>query len=124
MQLSGFVLDPNTYPLPGASVVVEGLGVGTVTDSNGHFYFNNAAITGASWILISYVGYITARVSADYINRLNSTGDDAAIQLKQADPVTMQPVIVTTTTPKPQTAGFSWLWWVLGGIAAYKIFKK
>ena len=60
-QVSGTVEDVNKEPIIGASVVVKGTSVGTVTDLNGKFTIPKA--TGKSVLQISYVGYVSQTVS-------------------------------------------------------------
>lgn len=54
--LSGLVLD-ETGPVIGASVIVKGTTVGTVTDMDGHFSI--PGVKKGDVIQISYVGYST-----------------------------------------------------------------
>ena len=59
--ISGTVTDPDGSPLIGASVLVKGTSVGTVTDFNGHFSLN--VPEGQNTIVISYTGYETQEVA-------------------------------------------------------------
>lgn len=59
---SGKVADQNTnQPLAGANVIIEGSNSGAVTDMNGNFRFTGI-IPVKPLIVISYVGYETARL--------------------------------------------------------------
>ena len=63
VNIVGKVFDVETNdPLPGATIVVEGTNDGTVTGFDGTFSLS--ANEGTS-LLISYLGYETARVLAD-----------------------------------------------------------
>ena len=59
-EVSGTVADRNGNPLPGASVVVTGTSIGTVTDMNG--YYSIALPEGASSLMVAYVGYESQEV--------------------------------------------------------------
>jgi len=60
--ISGKVLDENSnQPLTGASVIVDGSNRGSVTDMNGNFSLSNIQSL-EPLIVISYVGYETARL--------------------------------------------------------------
>ena len=55
-EISGTVTDTIGNPIPGASVIIEGINFGTVTDNKGHFDFNNVP-PGKYMVIASYVGY-------------------------------------------------------------------
>lgn len=57
IEISGKVTDENGEPLPGASVVVKGSGVGTVTDAEGLYKLN--VPDNATTLVFSFVGYLT-----------------------------------------------------------------
>lgn len=64
MSISGTVVDEQR-PLPGASITIVGVsGVGTTTDLDGNFSFENTNITSQSKIQISYIGYETQNLPA------------------------------------------------------------
>ncbi|MFC4870966.1 SusC/RagA family TonB-linked outer membrane protein [Negadavirga shengliensis] len=54
IDISGTVSDENGNPIPGATVIVEGTNVGTVTDIDGKFSLN---VDEGAVIRISYIGY-------------------------------------------------------------------
>lgn len=60
-RVSGTVTDRNGDPIIGASVVVKGGTVGTITDLNGQFVIDAQR---GSTLLISYIGYKTREVAA------------------------------------------------------------
>lgn len=59
--ITGKVSDQGKEPLIGATVLVDGTSVGTVTDVNGDFSLS--VPTGASTLIVSYTGYATRRVA-------------------------------------------------------------
>jgi len=63
--MKGKVTDANGNPLEGASVVVSGTTLGTTTDPEGNFKIE---MTDSSPVLISYVGFKTAKVTPDFKN--------------------------------------------------------
>ncbi len=60
-QVSGTVQDSNNEPVIGASVVVKGTSIGSVTDLDGKFNIPKA--NGKSVLQISYVGYVPQTVA-------------------------------------------------------------
>ncbi|WP_196888395.1 TonB-dependent receptor [Aureivirga sp. CE67] len=54
--IRGIVLDENKNPLPGAAVMVEELGIGTMTDVNGNYLFLNVK-EGEYTVKVQYLGY-------------------------------------------------------------------
>lgn len=61
--VKGKVVDVNEKPLEGASVVVSGKAIGTVTDKDGVF---NLDLNDASPIVISYVGFKSVKLAPDF----------------------------------------------------------
>ncbi|MFS4467783.1 SusC/RagA family TonB-linked outer membrane protein [Maribacter sp. 2210JD10-5] len=59
--VSGTVLDQNSVPLPGASVVVKGTTVGMSTDFDGNFSLT--APQDAITLSVSYIGYVTKEIA-------------------------------------------------------------
>lgn len=55
-QLSGTVLDPDGFSLPGASVLVQGTDHGVATDFEGNF---TIMVEDSDVLLISFIGYIS-----------------------------------------------------------------
>jgi len=66
-MVKGKVVDANEKPLEGASVVVSGKTVGTVTDNEGNFVLN---LADASPIVISYVGFVSVKLEPDFENQM------------------------------------------------------
>lgn len=80
-SLKGTLTDDfNGEPLIGASIFVENLGKGTVTDLTGAFKLNNIT-NGKSTLVINYVGYETKRMEVT----VNGDTDLGAIALKSAE---------------------------------------
>ena len=62
-QTKGLVLDRETKaPLWGASILVEGIQKGTLSDSKGQFTLFN--LPKSTYLLVSFVGYEPLRISA------------------------------------------------------------
>lgn len=55
--VTGYVLDEENKPIPGANVVVEGTTIGTVTDGSGYYSITMPA--NATSLVYSYIGYTT-----------------------------------------------------------------
>ncbi|HRF39946.1 MAG TPA: carboxypeptidase-like regulatory domain-containing protein, partial [Saprospiraceae bacterium] len=95
--ITGTVTDQNKEPLIGATILVEGTSVGTVTDALGEFGLTVPA--GSSTLLISYTGYTTRRVELTAANNYSLT--------LETDAVTLSDVVVTAygTTRKEALTG-------------------
>ena len=61
-QVRGTVTDENGEPVIGASVVVKGTTVGTVTDMDGKFALPEVP-SSAKTLMISYIGMVTQEVA-------------------------------------------------------------
>jgi len=59
-QITGTVTDSDGAPLVGASIVKQGTSVGTTTDFDGNFTFDDAAL--GDILIVSYIGYETKNV--------------------------------------------------------------
>ncbi|MBL7973068.1 MAG: TonB family protein [Prolixibacteraceae bacterium] len=66
--VNGKVVDSEDKPLEGASVVVLGKAIGTVTDKDGVFNLN---INDTSSIVVSYVGFKTVKLAPDFEKLMN-----------------------------------------------------
>lgn len=79
-KISGVVVDQQGLPLIGASVLVKGTNIGTMTDLDGVFIL--PASGNSTTILVSFIGYTTKEVVAnDQKNRIVLTED--ANELKE-----------------------------------------
>ncbi|CAK7031506.1 MAG: TonB-dependent receptor P26 [Parabacteroides distasonis] len=83
ITVSGNVVDEGNEPVIGASVIVEGTNIGTVTDLDGNFSLMN--VPRQATLRVSYVGMATQSVQA---------APKVKIQLK-ADTQTIDEVVVT-----------------------------
>lgn len=71
-SISGVIVDENSEPLVGASVLIKGTSSGTVSDENGMFQLNVPA--GSDVLVVSYTGYESRDVTLDGVsNSLNIT---------------------------------------------------
>jgi len=61
-KITGSVRDQSGAVIPGASVVLKGTTIGTVTDTNGTFSLSN--VPSKSTIVCSFVGMVTQEISA------------------------------------------------------------
>jgi len=61
-KITGTVVDENNEPLIGASVVVKGSQITTMTDTNGEF---SMEVSPQSTLVITYIGYVSLEVKAD-----------------------------------------------------------
>jgi len=66
--VKGKVVDANEKPLEGASVVVSGKTIGTVTDKDGVFNLN---LSDTSSIVVSYVGFKSVKLAPDFEKLMN-----------------------------------------------------
>ena len=73
--LQGRVTDEQGRSLPGASVIIKGIKVGTTTDSSGNFSIK--PIPKSGFIVISFIGYVTKELPFD-----NTRHEGFLIQLK------------------------------------------
>ena len=88
--VKGVVLDSNGEAVIGASVVVEGSTVGTITDVDGKFSIDK--FNGGT-LVVSYVGFTTQRVSA-------KAGQSITVRLKEESELLDEVVVVGFGTQK------------------------
>ena len=69
--IEGKVSDQNGLPLPGANIKVPGTSIGTTADANGAFVFDIPDTT--KFIEVSYIGYITRKISVENKSRVEIT---------------------------------------------------
>jgi len=60
LTITGTVTDPGGQPIPGASVIVKGITIGTVTGNDGDFSLRIPA--NAKTLVVSFVGYATREI--------------------------------------------------------------
>ncbi|MFC4870381.1 TonB-dependent receptor [Negadavirga shengliensis] len=96
-QINGHVRDAVTgEPLPGANIILEGKGTGSVADMEGNFVLD-ALPQGAYGLRVSYVGYQTARMQV----QVPLTGE-LVFEMKPST-VTTEEFIVTGTRASATT---------------------
>ncbi|WP_346855935.1 TonB-dependent receptor [uncultured Draconibacterium sp.] len=101
--LSGKVEDATSNePLPFVNVVVSGTGIGTVTDENGHFEFDNLN-SGYIRIEASFVGYTKYASPEVEVSRANTTFIEIRLEKSQSKieevTVTASPFRKTAESP-------------------------
>ena len=74
--VSGKVNDNKSNPIQGASVILKGTNMGTVTDSNGNFQLKVPSNNGS--IVISFVGYKTEEL---VLNKLKSSNGEITTEI-------------------------------------------
>lgn len=100
--VSGSVIDPaGNETLVGVNVVVEGVGIGTITDLDGNFTLKLPEENTPYVLLFSYIGYDSKRIEGvsatkSSPNKLNITLSVAAAELQE--------VIVTATVRRESVA--------------------
>lgn len=62
-QITGVIIDEQGEPVIGASVMVKGTSIGTITDVDGHYSLSNVPLN--SIVNISYIGYKSLELKAD-----------------------------------------------------------
>ena len=72
-NLKGRVIDSNGFPLPGATLIVDG-DKGTVSDFNGFYRFVNLD-SGSIEIKVSYIGFEGSTVSVELTDNSTTTKD-------------------------------------------------
>lgn len=80
-EITGKVTDSQGEPLPGATVVVKGSSIGTVTDMNGFFSLNIPVNTET--IQISFVGMNTQEIAVTGRNTFNVVLEESAFTLEE-----------------------------------------
>ena len=88
-QVKGLVLDSETKaPLWGASIQVEGVQKGTISDSKGNFSLSNLPVN--TTLVVSFVGYEPKQISVTnaekiLLNRSNFLQDEVIVKATRAD---------------------------------------
>jgi len=77
--VTGKVISENGSPLKGASVIISGKTIGTITDADGSF---KLILTDASPIVVSYVGFESAKVNPDFEKEMKIILKGATIPIK------------------------------------------
>ena len=79
--ISGTVIGDDKVPIPGASIIVKGTTVGTVTDFNGKFTLN--VPTSAKILLFSFVGMQTKDVQIGNMSIYNVTLSESNVGIEE-----------------------------------------
>jgi TonB-linked SusC/RagA family outer membrane protein len=72
-QITGIIQDGNGEPIPGASVLVKGTTIGTVTDLSGSFVLD---VSDGAILVVSFIGYATKEVVVGSQTALTITLED------------------------------------------------
>lgn len=80
LQIKGTVTDANAFPLPGASVIVEGTTTGASTDFDGNF---ELTVPTDAKLTISYIGYVTKTINVAGQTTLNITLNEDVNSLEE-----------------------------------------
>lgn len=83
---TGIVMDTDGEPLIGATVLIKGTGIGTVTDINGNFSIKGTG--GKDVVIFSYIGYLSQEVTP------GAKSEPLNVVLK-IDAIGMEEVVVT-----------------------------
>jgi len=81
ITVTGTVTDTHGKPIPGATVLIKGTNIGTITDSNGKFSLT--ANNKNNVLVVSYVGYATQRFQIGNQTHFNIVLREAAMGLNQ-----------------------------------------
>src|SRR5690606_6532995 len=79
--ITGKVTDDTGVPIPGATVVIKGSAVGTVTDIEGNYSLTLSA--NAETLVFSFVGMATQEVAIGNQNQINVTLEQDASDLDE-----------------------------------------
>ena len=77
--IQGKVIDESGQPVIGATVIVKGASMGTITDADGNFSINAAP---KDVITISYIGFTTAEVAVETKTSIDVTLKESVTQMK------------------------------------------
>lgn len=84
-------------PLVGASVVIEGTTLGSITDLNGEYQFNGSITEGGHVLVVSFVGYATKRQPVTI-----SAGQQTLDVDMQSDALGLSEVVVVGSTVRQE----------------------
>ncbi len=79
-RVKGVVLNENGQPLPGASVMIKGTGVGVKADTDGSFIID---VNADAILVISYVGYETSEIKVDGRNSITVSLKPSVVILEE-----------------------------------------
>jgi TonB-linked SusC/RagA family outer membrane protein len=79
--ITGKVTDSNGEPLPGATVMVKGTTIGTVTDADGNYSLSN--VPDDATLVFSFVGMETQEINVGNRTRIDVTLQEEAVALQE-----------------------------------------
>ena len=82
ISVKGTITDVGGEPLPGATIILEGTTIGTISDANGKFNLSN--IPGAGRLLVKFIGYNDQLVLVEGRTEINIVLDE---EIKELDEV-------------------------------------
>ena len=97
IRLKGFVRDVKKQPIPGVTVMVEGLTIGTVTDARGWFAMNLPMVTGT--LEFSFIGF--KKKSVDFTEKI--ARDTLRITMEEDNQTLDEAVVVAFGTQKKES---------------------
>src|SRR5690554_5880986 len=80
-RVTGLVVDAYGIPIPGASVIVKGTTIGTLTDFNGEFSIIPS--DGNEIIRVSYLGYVPQEINVKGKMKLTITMQEEISELNE-----------------------------------------
>jgi hypothetical protein len=83
-QIEGVILDSNGEPLVGATILIKGTSLGTVTDFDGRYSLN--VPEGATSIIVNYIGFESKEVNL---------GSNSSVNIKLEETLLLEEVVVT-----------------------------
>src|SRR5690554_1865163 len=78
--VSGQVLDPTGYPLPGVNIVVGGTATGTITDVDGNYSIN---VASDAVLIFNFIGYQTQEVVVNGRSLINVVMEEDFLSLSE-----------------------------------------
>lgn len=79
--VTGKVTDPNGQPLPGATVMIKGTSIGTITDADGNYSLRN--VPDDATLVFSFVGMQTQEINVGNRTRIDVTMQEEAVALQE-----------------------------------------
>ncbi len=107
--LEGIVSDKQSHePMPGATIKISGLNIGSISDRSGFYSINNIP-AGTYDVVVSYVGYSTltikdVRIKADLKTKLDISLTQSSVELSAVEIVAERPPIQKDITGTAYTS--------------------
>ncbi len=80
-EITGKVTDTSGEPLPGATVMVKGTTIGTITDADGNYSLSN--VPDDATLVFSFVGMETQEINVGNRTRIDVTMQEEAVALEE-----------------------------------------